>query len=131
MTNYLLTNIDISKPDLRDYQNIVIVNKQDSTVVPLEIVNNTPYDNSGAFFKEILITSMVISQLMIFFYLLISGGIEHMTSRGNKVNEKMARNKIKYALIGLGIVVIVCIVIMLLILFILPSTGFFEIPTNL
>ena len=62
------------------------------------------FTNIGELLGNIIIASMVIAGLMVFFYL-IMGGIQYITSGGDKAQAEAARNRITYALIGLVIVV--------------------------
>jgi len=62
------------------------------------------FDNIGTLLGNIIIAAMVISGLMVFFYL-IMGGIQYISSGGDKAQAEAARDKITYALIGLVIVI--------------------------
>ena len=62
------------------------------------------FSNIGALLGNIIIAAMVIAGLMVFFYL-IMGGIQYISSGGDKAQAEAARNRITYALIGLVIVV--------------------------
>ena len=65
---------------------------------------NMSFTNIGSLLGNIIIAAMVISGLMVFFYL-IMGGIQYITSGGDKAQAEAARDRITYALIGLVIVV--------------------------
>jgi len=62
------------------------------------------FSNFGELLGNIVIAAMVIAGLMVFFYL-IMGGIQYITSGGDKAQAEAARDRITYALIGLVIVV--------------------------
>ena len=62
------------------------------------------FENIGVLLGNIIIAAMVIAGLMVFFYL-IMGGIQYISSGGDKAQAEAARNRITYALIGLVIVV--------------------------
>jgi len=62
------------------------------------------FSNIGVLLGNIIIAAMVIAGLMVFFYL-IMGGIQYISSGGDKAQAEAARNRITYALIGLVIVV--------------------------
>jgi len=72
--------------------------------VKLGIENRVSFSNFGELLGNIIIASMVIAGLMVFFYL-IMGGIQYITSGGDKAQAEAARDRITYALIGLVIVV--------------------------
>jgi len=65
---------------------------------------NMSFSNIGTLIGNIIIAAMVISGLMVFFYL-IMGGIQYISSGGDKAQAEAARDKITYALIGLVIVI--------------------------
>jgi len=67
-------------------------------------VVNWPYKNVGAFVGNIVIAGMVLAGL-ITFLMLVWGGVQFITSSGDKVQTEQARNKITYSLIGLVIVI--------------------------
>ena len=71
---------------------------------PLEIGERVSFTNIGTLLGNIIIAAMVIAGLMVFFYL-IMGGIQYITSGGDKAQAEAARDRITYALIGLVIVV--------------------------
>lgn len=56
----------------------------------------------GIFIKNIINLSLLIASIM-FFAFLIWGGIDWISSGGDKTKYEAARNKITHALIGLGI----------------------------
>jgi hypothetical protein len=58
------------------------------------------FTNFGTLFTNILRIVMVIAALLVFFYLVL-GGIEYITSGGEKGKTEAARNKITSAVIGL------------------------------
>ena len=66
--------------------------------------SNMSFPDIGTLIGNIIIASMVIAGLMVFFYL-IMGGIQYISSGGDKAQAEAARNRITYALIGLVIVV--------------------------
>jgi len=70
----------------------------------LPITGRVSFSNFGELLGNIVIAAMVIAGLMVFFYLII-GGIQYITSGGDKAQAEAARDRITYALIGLVIVV--------------------------
>ena len=72
--------------------------------IDLKLGDRVSFTDIGSLLGNIIIASMVIAGLMVFFYL-IMGGIQYITSGGDKAQAEAARNRITYALIGLVIVV--------------------------
>jgi len=72
--------------------------------VKMNIDKRVSFSNFGELLGNIVIAAMVIAGLMVFFYL-IMGGIQYITSGGDKAQAEAARDRITYALIGLVIVV--------------------------
>jgi len=70
----------------------------------LPLKGRVSFENIGTLLGNIVIAAMVIAGLMVFFYL-IMGGIQYITSGGDKAQAEAARDRITYALIGLVIVV--------------------------
>ena len=67
-------------------------------------VADWPYKNVGVFVGNIIIASMVLAGLVTFL-MLVWGGVQYITSSGDKAQTESARNKMTYALIGLVIVI--------------------------
>jgi uncharacterized membrane protein (UPF0182 family) len=68
----------------------------------LELIANEPF----TFFQRLipgLITLALIIGVIIFLFMLIMGGIQWISSGGDKASIEMARNKIVHAIIGLVI----------------------------
>ena len=72
--------------------------------VQMNLGGRVSFTNIGTLLGNIIIAAMVIAGLMVFFYL-IMGGIQYITSGGDKAQAEAARDRITYALIGLVIVV--------------------------
>jgi len=83
------------------------------------------FDNIGQLINSLLNFVMVIAALLVFVYLLW-GGIEWITSGGDKGKTESARNKITAAVIGL-IVLAASYAILLIILRFLGYTGLDEV----
>ena len=80
------------------------VNGTSSSEIDLNLDDRVSFTDVGSLLGNIIIASMVIAGLMVFFYL-IMGGIQYISSGGDKAQAEAARNRITYALIGLVIVV--------------------------
>lgn len=65
---------------------------------------NWPFKNIGPFVGNIVIAGMILAGLVTFL-MLIWGGVQYITSAGDKVQAESARNKMTNALIGLVIVI--------------------------
>lgn len=77
--------------------------------IPVDIaaqsaVADWPFKNIGTFVGNLVIAAMVFAGL-ITFLMLIYGGVQFISSSGDKAQTESARNKITYALIGLVIVI--------------------------
>ena|SRR3989344_6970739 len=80
-----------------------------SKKIPINIleqpaVADWPYKDVGSFVGNIIISAMVLSGIVTFL-MLVFGGVQYITSGGDKAQTESARNKITYAIIGLVIVV--------------------------
>jgi len=80
-----------------------------SQKIPVDItaqaaVADWPFKNVGPFVGNIVIAGMVLAGLSTFL-MLVYGGVQYITSGGDKAQTESARNKITYALIGLVIVI--------------------------
>lgn len=60
-------------------------------------------ENIGQLISAVVGTLLIISALLAFFYLIL-GGIQWITSGGDKAGMEAARNKITHAIVGLIIV---------------------------
>lgn len=60
-------------------------------------------DNVGTLISALVATLLIIAALLAFFYLIL-GGIQWITSGGDKSAMETARNKITHAIVGLVIV---------------------------
>ena len=67
-------------------------------------VANWPFKNIGPFIGNIIIAGMVFAGLVAFL-MLIFGGVQYITSAGDKAQTEVARDKMTNALIGLVIVI--------------------------
>lgn len=65
--------------------------------------SNVRIGNLGSLISAIVGTLLIISALLAFFYLIL-GGIQWITSGGDKAGMEAARNKITHAIVGLIIV---------------------------
>jgi len=72
--------------------------------VDTQLTEKVSFTNFGSLLGNIVLAAMIISGLMVFFYL-IWGGVQYITSGGDKEQAESARNRITYALIGLVIVI--------------------------
>ena len=70
----------------------------------IDIDGKVSFKDFGSLLGNIVLAAMIISGLMVFFYL-IWGGVQYITSGGDKEQAESARNRITYALIGLVIVI--------------------------
>lgn len=80
-----------------------------SNKIPVNIpeqpaVANWPYKDVGSFVGNIIISAMVLAGVTTFL-MLVYGGVQYITSSGDKAQTESARNKITYSIIGLVIVV--------------------------
>ena len=64
---------------------------------------NVKIGNLGTLISALVGTLLIISALLAFFYLIL-GGIQWITSGGDKAGMEAARNKITHAIVGLVIV---------------------------
>lgn len=64
---------------------------------------NVKIDKLGTLISSLVGTLLVIASLLAFFYLIL-GGIQWITSGGDKTGMEAARNKITHAIVGLVIV---------------------------
>lgn len=65
--------------------------------------SNIKIGNLGTLISALVGTLLIISALLAFFYLIL-GGIQWITSGGDKAGMEAARNKITHAIVGLVIV---------------------------
>lgn len=64
---------------------------------------NIQIENIGLLISSVIGTLLVVAALLAFFYLIL-GGIQWITSGGDKTGMEAARNKITHAIVGLVIV---------------------------
>lgn len=64
---------------------------------------NFAIENLGKLIQSLIGTLLIISALLAFFFLIL-GGIQWITSGGDKAGMEAARNKITHAIVGLIIV---------------------------
>lgn len=74
-------------------QATIEINKPDSIQI----------DNIGTLISAVVGTLLIVAALLAFFYLIL-GGIQWITSGGDKAGMEAARNKITHAIVGLVIV---------------------------
>ena len=97
-----------------------------------QIVINQPsggYNDIGSLVNNIVTMAMIIAAILVFLYL-VWGGIQWITSGGDKAGVEAARNRITSALIGLAIIAAAyAIILVLQTFFHITIIGGFNIPT--
>jgi len=83
-----------------------------NTVVPIRKGSNFTIENVGSLVSNVVNALLIIAALIAFIFLVL-GGIQWITSGGDKAGMEAARNKITHAIVGL-IVVAAAYAIMLL-----------------
>ena len=73
------------------------------TVQPVDAAKVTPFPDLGALIGQVLVLIIILSSILLFIYLVI-GGLQWLTSGGDKMAAQAARDKITAALTGLVIV---------------------------
>ncbi len=71
--------------------------------INIPMPSNFKIDNIGTLISSLVGTLLIIAALLAFFYLIL-GGIQWITSGGDKAGMEAARNKITHAIVGLIIV---------------------------
>ena len=96
---FIMTNLFLAVADPGD-----VGSTGSAGLIDLNLDERVSFTDAGTLLGNIIIAAMVIAGLMVFFYL-IMGGIQYISSGGDKAQAEAARNRITYALIGLVIVV--------------------------
>lgn len=74
-----------------------------SISVPIGKPDNVAIENFGSLISALVGVLLVVAALLAFFFLIL-GGIQWITSGGDKAGMEAARNKITHAIVGLVIV---------------------------